>query len=111
MSAMTRFTIAVFLHLVGMVGLFFGYGLEWVASSLLRRSTNAEEVRAWLRIYRLSLPISGPGLLLLILSGGYFASLTESMKQSWLVASLLALVFALRVRVLVILSPVRPLRA
>jgi hypothetical protein len=77
MSAMTRFTIAVFLHLVGMVGLFFGYGLEWVASSLLRRSTNAEEVRAWLRIYRLSLPISGPGLLLLILSGGYFASITE----------------------------------
>ena len=77
-----------------MVGLFIGYGLEWVASSLLRRSTNVEEVRAWLRIYRLSLPISGPGLLLLILSGVYFASITESMKQGWLLASLVAVVFA-----------------
>ncbi len=111
MSAMTRFTIAVFLHLVGMVGLFFGYGLEWVASSLLRRSTNAEEVRAWLRIYRLSLPISGPGLLLLILSGGYFASITESMKQGWLVASLLAIVFALGIGFVFILPRVRMLRA
>ena len=81
MSAGTRFTIAIFLHLVGMVGLFMGYGLEWVASSLLRRSTNAEQVRAWLRIYRLSLPISGAGLLLLILSGVYFASIFEAMTR------------------------------
>ena len=111
MSAMTRFTIAVFLHLVGMVGLFIGYGLEWVASSLLRRSTNAEQVRAWLRIYRLSLPISGPGLLLLILSGVYFASITESMKQGWLLASLLAIVFAFGIGFVFILPRVRMLRA
>lgn len=111
MSAMTRFTIAVFLHLVGMVGLFIGYGLEWVASSLLRRSTNAEEVRAWLRIYRLSLPISGPGLLLLILSGGYFASITGWMKQGWIFASLLAIVFALGIGFVFILPRVRMLRA
>ena len=111
MSAMTRFTIAVFLHLVGMVGLFIGYGLEWVASSLLRRSTNAEQVRAWLRIYRLSLPISGPGLLLLILSGVYFASITESMKQGWLLTSLLAIVFAFGIGFVFILPRVRMLRA
>ena len=108
---LTRFTIAVFLHLVGMVGLFIGYGLEWVASSLLRRSTNAEQVRAWLRIYRLSLPISGPGLLLLILSGVYFASITESMKQGWLLSSLLAIVFALGIGFVFILPRVRKLRA
>jgi hypothetical protein len=111
MSAMTRFTIAVFLHLVGMVGLFIGLGLEWVASSLLRRSTNTEQVRALLRIYRLSLPISGPGLLLLILSGVYFASITESMKQAWLLASLVAIVFALGIEFVFILPRVRKLRA
>jgi hypothetical protein len=108
---MTRFTIAVFLHLVGMVGLFIGLGLEWVASSLLRRSTNTEQVRALLRIYRLSLPISGPGLLLLILSGVYFASITESMKQAWLLASLVAIVFALGIEFVFILPRVRKLRA
>ena len=111
MSAMTRFTIAIFLHLVGMVGLFISYGLEWVASSLLRRSTNAEQVRAWLRIYRVSLPISGSGLLLLILSGVYFASFTESWKEGWLLASLLAIVFAFGIGFVFILLRVRMLRA
>src|SRR5215470_8457266 len=111
MSAGTRFTIAIFLHLVGMVGLFIGYGLEWVASSLLRRSTNAEQVRDWLRIYRLSLPISGSGLLFLILSGVYFASFTDSWKEGWLLASLLAIVFALGIGFAFILPRVRTLRA
>jgi hypothetical protein len=111
MSAGTRFTIAIFHHLVGMVGLFMGYGLEWVASSLLRRSTNAEQVRAWLRIYRLSLPISGAGLLLLILSGVYFASIFDSMKEGWLLSSLLATVFAFGIGFVFILPRVRMLRA
>jgi hypothetical protein len=107
MSVGTRFTIAIFLHLVGMVGLFMGYGLEWVASSLLRRSTNAEQVRAWLRIYRLSLPISGVGLLLLILSGVYFASIFEAMKEGWLLSSLLAAVFAFGIGFVFILRMLR----
>jgi hypothetical protein len=111
MSAGTRFTVAIFLHLLGMVGLFIGYGLEWVASSLLRRSTNAEQVRAWLRIYRLSLPISGSGLLLLILSGVYFASFTESWKEGWLLTSLLAIVFAFGIGFVFILRRVRMLCA
>ena len=111
MSAGTRFTIAIFLHLVGMVGLFMGYGLEWIASSLLHRSTNAEQVRAWLRIYRLSLPISGAGLLLLILSGVYFASIFESMKEGWMLSSLLATVIGFGIGFVFILRRVRMLRA
>jgi hypothetical protein len=111
MSVTSRFNIAIFLHLVGMVVLFIGYGLEWVASSLLRRSTNAEQVRDWLRIYRLSMPISGSGLLLLILSGVYFASITESMKEGWMLASLLAIVFAFGIGYVIILPRVRMLRA
>jgi hypothetical protein len=94
-----------------MVGLSIGYGLEWVASSLLRRSTNAEQVRSWLCIYRLSLPISGVGLLLLILSGVYFAAIFESMKQGWLLWSLLATVFAFGIGPVFILPRVRMLRA
>src|SRR5437879_12434479 len=81
MSAGTRFTIAIFLHLVGMVGLFMGYGLEWVASSLLRRSTNAEPVRRWLRIYRLLQPLSGAGPLVLILLGVYFSSIFQRITE------------------------------
>lgn len=102
--------LAMFFHFVGLVGLFVGYGLEWIVSALLRRATTADQVRAWLRVYRTSLPISGPGLLILILSGGYLASLSGAMKEGWLSASLLAIVFALGVGFVFILPRVRALR-
>lgn len=106
-----NYTLAMFFHFVGLVGLFVGYGLEWIVSALLCRATTTDQVRAWLRVYRTSLPISGPGLLILILSGGYLASFSGAMKQGWLSASLLAIVFALGVGFMFILPRVRALRA
>jgi len=108
---MTAYSIALFTHFLGLIDLFVGYGLEWAASSLLRRSTTADQARSWLRIYKLSLPISGPGLLILILSGGYMASITGSMKQGWISASLLAIVVALGIGFVFILPRLRTLRA
>ena len=108
---MTPNSIALYLHFLGLIGLFMGYGLEWNASSLLRRATSAEQARAWLRIYRFSLPISGPGLLVLIVSGGYLASVTGAMKQGWISASLLAIVVALGIGFVFILPRVRTIRA
>jgi hypothetical protein len=108
---MNPYAIALYTHFLGLVGLFVGYGLEWAASSLLRRSRTADQARSWLRIYKLSLPISGPGLLILIISGGYMASITGSMKQGWISASLLAIVFALGIGFVFILPRVKRIRA
>jgi hypothetical protein len=108
---MTPYAIGLFIHFLGMVGLFVGYGLEWTASSLLRRSTTSDQVRSWLRIYRFSLPVSGPGLLILILSGGYLASITGGMKQGWISAALLGIVFALGIGFVLILPKMKALRA
>jgi len=108
---MTPYAIGLFIHFLGMAGLFIGYGLEWAASSLLRRSTSSDQVRSWLRIYRLSLPISGPALLILILSGGYLASVTGSMKQGWIEASLVGIAFALGIGFVLILPRMKALRA
>ena len=108
---MTSYAIGLFIHFLGMVGLFVGYGLEWAASSLLRRSTTSDHVRSWLRIYRLSLPISGPGLLILILTGGYLASVTGSMKQGWIEAALVGIAFALGIGFVFILPRMKALRA
>lgn len=108
---MNYYAFGLFTHFLGLVGLFVGYGLEWAASSLLRRATTADQARSWLRIYKLSLPISGPGLLILILSGGYLATLTGGMRQGWISASLLAIVFALGIGFVFILPRVRTLRA
>ena len=108
---MTTYAIGLFFHFLGLVGLFVGYGLEWTGSSLLRRATSVDEARAALGLYRLSMPISGPGLLVLILSGGYLASLTGSMKQAWISSSLLAILLALGIGFAFILPRVRSIRA
>jgi len=108
---MTPYATGLFIHFLGMVGLFVGYGLEWTASSLLRQSTTSNQVRSLLRIYRLSLPISGPGLLILILSGGYLGSITGSMKQGWIEATLLGIVLALGIGFVLILPRMKALRA
>jgi hypothetical protein len=107
---MNTYSVILFLHFIGLAGLFIGYGLEWVASTLLCRSTTGDRARAWLRIYRLSRPISGPGLLLLILTGGYLASLTGVMKQGWISASLLAILVALAIGFGLLLPRVRSIR-
>jgi len=108
---MTAYAIGLFFHFVGMVGLFVGYGLEWTASSLLRRAKSSDQARNALGIYRLSMPISGPGLLVLIISGGYLASVTGSMRQGWISGALLGIVFALGIGFVFILPRVRTIRA
>jgi hypothetical protein len=108
---MNHYHIAFFTHFVGLVGLFVGYGLEWSASSLLRSATTSEQARNWLRIYKLSMPVSGPGLLILIISGGYMASVVGAMKQGWISASLLAIVFALGIGFVFVLPRVKRIRA
>jgi hypothetical protein len=107
---MTNHSIALFFHFVGLAMLFIGYGLEWIVSAFLRGATTTDQVRAWLRVYRTSLPVSGPGLLVLILSGGYLAQLSGVMKTGWMSASMLAIVLALGIGFVLILPRVRAIR-
>ena len=107
---MTNYSLALFFHFVGLVMLFIGYGLEWIVSAFLRGAVTTDQVRAWLRVYRTSLPVSGPGLLVLILSGGYLAQVTGAMKNGWMSASLLAIFIALVIGFVFILPRVRAIR-
>ena len=92
---MTVHTVVLYSHLLGALALFIGYGIEWTASSLFRNATSTEQVRAWLRVFKVSPPLSGAGLAVLLLSGGYLASLTGAMKQGWIPATLIAIAIAL----------------
>jgi len=108
---MTNYSLALFFHFLGLAMLFVGYGLEWIVSAFLRGATSTDQVRAWLRVYRTSLPVSGPGLLVLILSGGYLAQVTGAMKNGWMSASLIAIVLALGIGFMFILPRVKAIRA
>lgn len=92
---MTVYTLVLYSHLLGALALFIGYGIEWTASSLFRKATSTEQVRAWLRVFKVSPPLSGAGLGVLLLSGGYLAALSGAMKQGWIPATLLAIGIAL----------------
>jgi Predicted integral membrane protein (DUF2269) len=108
---MTYYSLALFFHFVGLVALFVGYGIEWIVSAFLRGAATTDQVRAWLRVYRTSLPVSGPGLLVLILSGGYLAQVTGAMKNGWMSASLLTIVVALAIGFMFILPRVKAIRS
>jgi hypothetical protein len=108
---MTYFSLALFFHFVGLVMLFIGYGLEWIVSAFLRGATTTDQVRAWLRVYRTSLPVSGPGLLVLILSGAYLAQVSGAMKNGWMSVSMLVIALALIIGFVFILPRVKAIRA
>jgi hypothetical protein len=108
---MNVLSVVIFLHLAGALALFIGYGIEWTASSLFRGATSAEQLRAWLRVFKVSPPLSGAGLAVLLLSGGYLASRSDAMKQGWISATLIAIFLALALGFAMILPRMKRIRA
>ena len=108
---MTVISIVLFLHLVGALALFIGYGIEWTASSLFRNASSAEQLRAWLRVFKVSPPLSGAGLGIVLLTGGYLASSTGAMKQGWIPATLIGIFAALGLGFALILPRMRGIRS
>jgi hypothetical protein len=107
----TIFSVVLFLHLLGAVSLFIAYGIEWTASSLFRKASTAEQVRSWLRVFKVSPPLSGMGLGVVLLSGGYLAALSGAMKQGWIPVTLVAIFVALVLGFALILPRMKRIRA
>ena len=107
---MNVYSIVLFIHLAGSLALFIGYGIEWTASALFRSATTTDQLRAWLRVFKVSPPLSGAGLGVLLLSGGYLGSLTGVMKQGWIPATLIGIFLALALGFALILPRMRAIR-
>ena len=107
---MTLYSNVLFVHIVSALTLFIGYGLEWTVSALLRHSNTTDQARAWLRVYRVSPPVTGVSLAVLILSGGWLAALTGGMYLAWLIVSVLGIVLALLIGFALILPRARAIR-
>src|SRR3981189_3312511 len=89
--SMTLYALILFLHLTGAVALFLAFGIEAAAFSFLGRASSPTEAQTWLRLGRLGPLINGPALGVVILSGGYLASLTGAMKQGWIPATFIGI--------------------
>ena len=108
---MSPYTIPVFVHLLGALALFVGYGIEWGVSALFRNASSAEQLRSWLRVFKISAPLSGAGLLVLVLSGGYLGSLSGTMRQGWIPATFFGIIVALALGFALILPRMRGIRS
>ncbi|MBI1878940.1 MAG: hypothetical protein HYR94_12105 [Chloroflexi bacterium] len=80
---MTFYSFALFLHIVGALGLFIALGLEWTSLWYLRRATTAEQVNQWLLVFALLrriYPISWAAILL----PGFYMTATVWGRAAWI---------------------------
>jgi hypothetical protein len=68
---MNSFSIALFLHIVGALGVFVALSLEWTALRQVRSATLAEQVRPWMRILKSTNKVGLPSMLMTVVTGIY----------------------------------------
>jgi len=84
---MSVYSIAVFLHIVGALGIFAAVGLEWAGLSNLRRATNTAQAREWVRLLAAPRTVGGPAALL-VLASGIYLSATRWGPEGWILVAL-----------------------
>jgi hypothetical protein len=84
---MSYYSIALFLHIVGVLGLFVALGLEWTGLWQLRGVTTAEQVRAWLRSSKNARRFGMVAMLTILISGASMMA-TVWGPVAWIAVSL-----------------------
>src|SRR5438309_1538997 len=93
---MTPYSIALFLHVAGAMGLFGGLALEWLTVSRLRGATTGETAREWMSVFsrlRLVYGLAFPTVLI----AGLFMAINASMSAPWVGIALVGLLLLLAV--------------
>src|SRR5437763_11999757 len=88
---MSLYAIAVFLHIVGALGLFAALGLEWASLLNLRRASAVGQAREWARMLASLRAVGAPAALTLLVTGIYL-TVTRWGGQGWIGAGLGGLV-------------------
>ena len=88
---MSVYSLLVFLHIVGALGLFAGLGLEQAGLLNLRRASTNVQVREWVSLLGALRRIESPAALLIVTSGFYLVA-TRWGHHAWIGLGLLGLV-------------------
>ena len=88
---MSAYPIVLFLHLVGTLGLFSAFALEWAGIHGLRRATKLAQAREWLRFSGSIRQVGFPSMLT-VLATGITMSVSRWGWQGWIAVALLAMV-------------------
>jgi hypothetical protein len=88
---MNVYSLALFLHITGALGLFAALSLEWTGLWQIRSSTVPEQVRAWMGIFKNTRKVGFVSMLATILTGVYMM-LKVGGGAAWIIVTVGALV-------------------
>jgi len=88
---MSAYPIVLFLHIVGSLGLFGAFALEWASLESLRRATTLGQAREWLRLAGSTRQVGFPSLLTVLVTG-IIMTASRWGWQGWIGVALLSLV-------------------
>jgi hypothetical protein len=103
-------SLTLFVHVVGMLTLFVGLGLEWATLGSLQRSLTREQALPWLRLLVVVPRVSGIAVAAIVVSGFYLGARIGVLGNDWMRASYGALLLMAIVSGPVSRSPMRALR-
>jgi hypothetical protein len=91
---MDGYSTALFLHIVGALGIFAALGLEWTGLRQIRAAAAPEPVRAWLLILKGASRVGLVSMLAVIVSGIYMMA-TAWGPAAWIIVTIAALVLVI----------------
>jgi hypothetical protein len=103
-------SLVLFTHVVGVLALFVGLGLEWIGLDGIQRSTTRAEATPLLRLIAIVPRLFGVALAAIVLSGFYLGARVGVLGNGWMRASYGALLLMAIVSGPVSRSPMRALK-
>lgn len=84
------YSIALFLHVLGALGMFVALGIEWTSLRNLRHATNAREARGWLGLFLLLRRFYPASFVTILVTGIYMMAVSWG-GAPWIAISFLGL--------------------
>jgi hypothetical protein len=81
---MSFYTLALFAHILGVLGLFIGIGLQWTSVLRFRRAQFVAQVREWTSLTSLLGILMPAASLLILVAGSYMTVTTWGWRTPWI---------------------------
>jgi len=91
---MDAYSIVLYVHIVGVLGLFVALGLEWTGLRQIRSAIVPEQVRAWMGVLKSTRGVSFASMLTTVITGTYMI-LADTGLVPWIYISILALLLVI----------------
>jgi hypothetical protein len=85
------YSMALFIHIVGAIGMFVMLGVEWLTLAHLQRAPSVESVREWLGVVGSVRRVGGVSMLAIVVAGFYMMAVAQ-IDAAWLMVAVGALV-------------------